>query len=134
MDQFANELRPFLGSAVEFDPAAVAKHLAKPEITPAFDALPAVLEAATPFDSATLEPTMRGLAESRGVLSGSARAFLFIGLLGGFTTFSSFGYETFQLLRLGQGTMAVVSIGLQVVLGLAAMWGGHALGAMGRWG
>jgi CrcB protein len=76
---------------------------------------------------------LAGLAESRGVLTGPARTFLFIGLLGGFTTFSSFGYETFQLLRVGQGMMAAVSISLQVVLGLAAMWGGHALGAMGRW-
>ena len=67
MDQFAIELGPFLGSDVEFEPAAVAKHLAKPEITPAFHALPEVLEAATPFDSATLEPALRGLAESRGV-------------------------------------------------------------------
>jgi len=35
-----------------------------------------------------------GLAESRGVLSASARLFLLIGVLGGFTTFSSFGFET----------------------------------------
>src|SRR4029450_2927710 len=67
MDQFANELGPFLGSSVEFEPAAVAKHLAQPAITPGFHAFAQLLEAANPFDSATLEPALRRLAESRGV-------------------------------------------------------------------
>jgi glutamyl-tRNA synthetase len=67
MDQFANELRPFLAAALEFDQAAVAKHLAKPEISPAFRALPQTLDTANPFDSATLEPVLRQLAESAGV-------------------------------------------------------------------
>ena len=67
LDQFAPELRPFLAAAVEFDQAAVAKHLAKPEIAPAFSALPHVLESVGPFDSVTLEPAVRGLAESHGV-------------------------------------------------------------------
>jgi len=67
LDQFAQELRPFLAGAVEFDQAAVAKHLAKAEISPAFSALPQMLESITPFDSATLEPAVRALAESRGV-------------------------------------------------------------------
>ena len=69
---------------------------------------------------------LAGLAESRGVLSGSARAFLFIGLLGGFTTFSSFSYETFQLLRVGQGTMAKTSLAPAVLVSRAF----HALGSL----
>jgi CrcB protein len=70
---------------------------------------------------------LSGMSESRGVLSGTTRAFLFIGLLGGFTTFSAFGYETFQLLRDGQWPAAAASTGLQVVLGIGAVWAGHAL-------
>ncbi len=70
---------------------------------------------------------LAGLAESRGVFSGTTRAFLFVGLLGGFTTFSTFGYETFQLLRDGQWQSAGVSAGLQVVLGIGAVWAGSAL-------
>ena len=55
------------------------------------------------------------------------RVFLFIGVLGGFTTFSAFGYETFQLLRDGQWLPASGSVALQVVLGIGAVWAGHVL-------
>ena len=70
---------------------------------------------------------LSGLGESRGVFSASARAFLFIGVLGGFTTFSTFGYETFQLLRDGQWPAAMLSTSLQVVLGIGCVWLGHAI-------
>ena len=70
---------------------------------------------------------LAGLAESRGVFSGTTRAFLFIGLLGGFTTFSTYGYETFQLLRDGQWQSATLSTTLQVVLGIGGVWAGHSL-------
>lgn len=70
---------------------------------------------------------LAGLGEARGVFSASARAFLLIGLLGGFTTFSSFGYETFQLLRDGQWPAAMLSTSLQVVLGIGGVWLGHAI-------
>jgi len=68
-----------------------------------------------------------GLAESRGVLSASARLFLLIGVLGGFTTFSSFGFETMQLLRDGRALAAAANVSAQVVFGLAAVWGGQIL-------
>jgi fluoride exporter len=70
---------------------------------------------------------LSGLSESRGVFSGTTRAFLFIGLLGGFTTFSTFGYETFQLLRDGQWSVAGTSVTLQLVLGIGGVWAGTAL-------
>ena len=76
---------------------------------------------------------LTGWAESRGVFSGATRAFLFIGVLGGFTTFSSFGYETFQLMRDGQWSPAMLSVALQVVLGLGAVWAGHRLSLL-AWG
>lgn len=70
---------------------------------------------------------LAGLGEARGILSGHARAFLFIGLLGGFTTFSTLGYETFDLLRGGQWPAALLSVALQVVLGIAGVWFGMTL-------
>ena len=70
---------------------------------------------------------LAGLAESRGLLSGVTRAFLFIGVLGGFTTFSAYGYESFQLLRVGQWQLVVLSTSLQVVLGIGGVWVGQSL-------
>lgn len=70
---------------------------------------------------------LSGLAESRQLFSPEVRLLLFIGLLGGFTTFSTFGYESFNFARDGQWTATMLNIGLQVVLGLAAVWLGHIL-------
>ena len=61
------------------------------------------------------------------MFSGRTRAFLFIGVLGGFTTFSTFGYETFQLLRDGQWLLGALSTALQLALGLGGVWVGFAL-------
>ena len=65
-----------------------------------------------------------GFAETRGTLSAEARALLMIGLLGGFTTFSAFGYETVTLVRDGEVLAGVANIGLQLTLGLAALYAG----------
>ncbi len=67
LDQFAHDLRPFLAGTVEFDQAAVAKHISRPEIAAAFSALPQALESVRPFVSGALEPAVRAVAESGGV-------------------------------------------------------------------
>ena len=67
-----------------------------------------------------------GLAETRGILTASARLFLLIGVLGGFTTFSTFGYETLALLREQALARALLNVGLQLTLGLGAAWAGLA--------
>lgn len=74
-----------------------------------------------------------GLSESRGILGTSSRAFLLVGVLGGFTTFSTFGYELFQLIRGGQIGSALASTVLHVVLGASAVWAGDAA-ARALWG
>jgi CrcB protein len=64
------------------------------------------------------------LSESRGIPSSEARLFLTIGLLGGFTTFSTFSVESLQLLREGQSLAAAAYIGGHVVLSLLVAWAG----------
>lgn len=66
-----------------------------------------------------------GLGESRGIFTPEIRLFLFLGLLGGLTTFSSFGYETFHLTRGLDYTLALANIFLQLGLGFGAVYFGH---------
>ena len=65
------------------------------------------------------------LAEARGVFTSEARLFVFVGILGGFTTFSSFGNETLNLARDSQMLGALANIGANVIIGLAAVWLGR---------
>ena len=65
--------------------------------------------------------------EERGALGPNARLFLMIGILGGFTTFSSFGYETLALARHDSPALALGNVASNVLLGLAAVWLGWAV-------
>lgn len=67
------------------------------------------------------------VAEIRGVISSEARSFIFIGLLGAFTTFSTFGNDTVSLFRDGENLLSYLNIGLHLVLGLSAVWLGQSL-------
>lgn len=70
---------------------------------------------------------LAGLADSRSLFSSEARLFVFIGLLGGFTTFSSLTIETFSLARSAQLLAAAMNVTLQIFLGLVAVWLGNLL-------
>lgn len=59
------------------------------------------------------------------------RIAILIGVLGGFTTFSSFGRETFMLANENQGWYAVMNLLLSNTFGLLAVWLGHRLAE--RW-
>ena len=65
---------------------------------------------------------LTGLLETRPFLTGDARAFLVIGLLGGFTTFSAFGHETLDLLREAGSTQAATNVLANVLLALGGVW------------
>lgn len=60
-----------------------------------------------------------GLSE-KVTLNGEWQLFLTTGILGGFTTFSSFSYETISLFRDQQYGYALLNIGISILLGLAA--------------
>ncbi len=63
-----------------------------------------------------------GLVEMRNVFSPEVRLFLLVGFLGGFTTFSSFGMETYYMIRDGQLIPALGNIFGNVGFGLIAVW------------
>ncbi len=67
------------------------------------------------------------LAEARGVFTSATRAFVFIGVLGGFTTFSTFGNETMNLFRASATLQASINIAAHVIFGLLAVWLGRTL-------
>ncbi|MCH2376253.1 MAG: fluoride efflux transporter CrcB [Planctomycetes bacterium] len=63
--------------------------------------------------------------EGRSALGTEARLFLFVGLLGGFTTYSTFGKETMHLFKDGEHLLAFGNVVAQIVLGIGAAWIGH---------
>jgi len=67
------------------------------------------------------------LVEVRSLFGPELRSFLLIGLLGAFTTFSTFANETLALLREGRFDLALANAGLQVVAGVAAVWLGRSM-------
>lgn len=66
-----------------------------------------------------------GLVEYRGLFESGQRLFLIIGLLGGFTTFSTFAFETLMLAQDAAVIRAAVNIVAQVVIGITAAMIGY---------
>jgi fluoride exporter len=62
-------------------------------------------------------------------ISFDIRVFVIAGVCGGYTTFSSFSLQTLELARTGHWFQAAANVLLSVVLCLAAVWGGYALGS-----
>ena len=56
------------------------------------------------------------------IVTENIRLLLVTGFLGGFTTFSAFGFETLHLMRTGNTMLALVYIGASIIAGLAAVW------------
>lgn len=70
---------------------------------------------------------LNGIFETRQIFSPELRLLVFVGFLGGFTTFSTFGYELFSFLRDSQFLSTAMNLALSVMLGLVAVWLGHTL-------
>jgi len=73
------------------------------------------------------------LVETRSLIAPEIRMFLMVGLLGSLTTFSTFGNETFELMRDSAFILAALNIAAQVLIGLTAVWCGRAI-ACAVWG
>lgn len=71
-----------------------------------------------------------GATHERLTLAPEARALLLAGLLGGFTTFSSYMNESFVLVREGQFLWAALNLGGQVVVGFSAFWVAFAIASL----
>lgn len=65
----------------------------------------------------------------RFVASFDARAFVMIGICGGFTTFSAFSLQTLDLMRDNHWGQASANILISVIVCLLAVWAGHLLAA-----
>jgi CrcB protein len=95
-----------------------------------------VLERAIPYATASVNligSAAIGLlaaliASGRLHLSSEMRTFVFVGILGGFTTFSSFMLDTFTIGHGGDHILACWNVALQTGFGLAAVWAGYRMG------
>jgi len=61
----------------------------------------------------------------RFAVSPNVRLFVFIGILGGYTTFSTFSLETFNLMRDGEYRIALMNVILSVILSIGAVFLGY---------
>ena len=68
-----------------------------------------------------------GLMEAKQLLNQGLRLLLFIGFLGGFTTYSAFSYETFGFMKSGALLSTLSNVGLHLFLGVGAVWIGTVL-------
>ena len=73
---------------------------------------------------------LSALIEIRSMFSPETRSFVLIGLLGAFTTFSTFAHETLNLIRESRIELALLNAGGQVLLGVFLVWAGRMLGEL----
>jgi CrcB protein len=70
------------------------------------------------------------LFEDRWLVPPEVRLFLTVGILGGFTTFSTFSYETIEILRAGNFSAALINVAGSIFFCLGATWAGSAAGKL----
>ena len=65
------------------------------------------------------------IATSRLPMRANWREFIFVGILGGFTTFSSYMLDSFTLAHGGEHALAISNIVVQTAAGFLAVWAGY---------
>jgi fluoride exporter len=112
----------FLGSVARYYATSWAAHLAPGSRFP-------LGTLAVNLTGCLLMGLLAGIAEQAQVMSAGTRLFLLTGLLGGFTTYSAFAWETYALGRDQLMTAALANVALQLVLGIGAVMVGAKLAA-----
>lgn len=110
----------FIGSVLRYWLSGYIQQLAKNTIFPFGTLL-------VNFLGCLLIGFLSQLAEEYGIFTVETRLLVFVGILGGFTTFSTFSNETMNLLRDGQNLLAFGNITGHFVLGLGAVWVGRSI-------
>jgi CrcB protein len=73
---------------------------------------------------------LSGALASRPHAATAWRTFAAVGVLGAFTTFSTFEHETLALLGRGAVGAAIANVAISLGIGLLALWIGYAIGRM----
>ena len=73
---------------------------------------------------------LAGLVESRQLFGPEFRMFVMVGILGSFTTFSTFGYETFAMIRDAEYLSAALNVGIHIIAGLVLVWLGYTISTL----
>lgn len=70
---------------------------------------------------------LSGLSESRQIFNAEARMLIFVGFLGSFTTFATFGYEVFNLAREGEMLSFSSNLIYHFIFGIGSVWLGFSI-------
>ncbi len=109
---------------------SVARHAVNVSFTHLFGRpVPYATAAVNVIGSAVIGVLAGLIASGRLTLSTNLRVFIFVGLLGGFTTFSTFMLDTIALTHAGARTLALSNVAGQIILGMAAVYAGYHVGA-----
>ena len=68
---------------------------------------------------------LSGIVETKDIFNENFRSLVFIGLLGSFTTFSTFSKDTFSMITQGNFGFAFLNIIISVLMGLVFVWLGY---------
>lgn len=111
----------FIGSGL----GGVARYLVSGWVQKSTDSLFPVGTLAVNFIGCLLAGFLSVVLTQRLMIREETRTALLVGVLGGYTTFSTFGLETFYLINGGLFARAAANVGISVLTCLAAVWFGY---------
>ncbi|NOT01958.1 MAG: fluoride efflux transporter CrcB [Phycisphaerales bacterium] len=119
----------FIGSGL----GGLARYLVGGWVQKSTDALFPIGTLVVNFSGCLFAGFLAAIMTERVLIREEYRAAVLIGVLGGYTTFSTFGLETFALLNDGQFGRAALNVAMTVLFGVAAVWLGYRV-AQSWWG